>query len=199
MGFIGFIARRVLKAIVFKFIDETEYDPRVAKQKKQAASKIITAVGLSISLASFDFAGLLDALHDQGIDIAHETIAQAAEHGSDVADHASTFADHMSNAGDPHFGGGTDDYVPGYTYSPSTDLYYDSDYNYTHDSSGFTHVGNADGPYDAGNFHQDGHNMKFGSKGGGCSFPGCDCPRFLGGPSDVVCKHCRDTWHWHIL
>lgn len=108
MGLVGFITRRVLKAIVFKFIDETEYDPRVAQQKKKAASKIITAVGLGISFASFDFLGLLDALHDQGIDIAQETIAQAAEHGSDVANHASTFADHASNTVDLHFGGSSD-------------------------------------------------------------------------------------------
>jgi hypothetical protein len=34
MGFVGFIARRILRAVVFKFIDETEYEPKKAKQKK---------------------------------------------------------------------------------------------------------------------------------------------------------------------
>jgi hypothetical protein len=43
-----------------------------------------------------------------------------------------------SPSGELLFGAQSGDYVHGYTYSPSTGLYYDSDWNYTHNGPGST-------------------------------------------------------------
>ena len=132
MSFFGLVTRRALKAVVFALIDKYESDPDKAKQKREAASEVIMKVGLTLSLVSLDLAGIMDALHDHGINIAQSTIEHAVEHGSDVADH-------VSSTSDIHFGSGAGDYVHGYTYSPSTGLYYDSNYNYVHDGPGYTY------------------------------------------------------------
>jgi hypothetical protein len=76
----GYIIKRILRKIVFRWIDKHVSDPQERIRKKKAAKDEIRRVVLMISIASFDLASFLDALHDHGIDIVDDLTRDMIDH-----------------------------------------------------------------------------------------------------------------------